>query len=379
MENENLKIKNIKEIVGRFSSLLTAGKVESENHVRKLVIDKILENVWLFSYGFDEPGTYQEETDVQVGHSTVVHPDYELCCSGGKKVIIEAKSTSEDLDKWVEQLNGYVSLTNASAGILMNGREFRLYLTEHVGTMDLEPFRTVNMDNASDEDFSFILGIFATGYSFNDGQMKRDAAKKRSERDARERQDKFTDKWYEKLRNPSDDDLKCVIREIEGCSAVSQQKTDFYRTNVLPGAMSKIRDRIVNDAVKEHVQRENVKNHLEPEELAIGTLLEWFIEQKNGNVEFMDDESDAGLSVVFRSDCKKKILWIVGSVDKENGYTFTGVSFPNRGKGKGKVVKIDKPIDILRKYGDLVLWVYENINDPQSWSAGYDSKFSSIQ
>ena len=378
MENENSKIKTLREIVGRFSSLLAAGKVDSENHVRKLVINKILENVWGFSYGFDDVGTYQEETDVAVGHGGNVHPDYELCCSGGKKIIIEAKSASENLDKWSEQLKSYVNLTTASAGIIINGREFRLYLTEHSGSMDTEPFRTINLEESSDEDFNFILGLFSSGFSFNDGQMKREAAKKKSEREAKDRLDKFTDRWYEKFKNPLDDDLKFVIREIEGCSAVSQQKADFYRTNVLPGAMSRIRDRIEGEILKDHIRDYNTKNHLQPEELAIGSLVEWFIEQKSGKVNFEDDENDACMSVVYRSDCKRKILWIIGSVDKDSGYSFKGIAFPNRGKGKGKVIEVGSPIEVLRKFGNLILWVYENINDTQAWSSGYDSRFSGI-
>lgn len=170
MDNVN-GIKSLNEIFGNFSSLLTAGKVESENHVRKLVIDRIVENVWKFSCGFDEPGTYQEETDIRVGHGTTVHPDYELRCAGGKKVLIEAKSPTEDLDKWVDQLKGYVNLTNASAGILINGREFRLYLTDHNGAMDVEPFRTLVVECVSEDDLAFVLGLFSAGFVFNDGQI----------------------------------------------------------------------------------------------------------------------------------------------------------------------------------------------------------------
>ena len=49
-----------------------------------------------------------------------------------------------------------------------------------------------------------------------------------------------------------------------------------------------------------------------------------------------------------------------------------------RGKGRGKIVRVERPVDVLRNYGDLILWIYENINDTKSWTSGYDSKFIGV-
>ncbi|MBR6448391.1 MAG: type I restriction enzyme HsdR N-terminal domain-containing protein [Fibrobacter sp.] len=337
--------------------------------------------MWGFRYGIGEQGSFREQVELQVGRGTNIRPDFVLYCAGDKKVVIEAKAPSEAVgdQKNVDQLDSYVKQMNASAGILINGKEICLYLTDKNGAIDRPPFRSISLEDATDEELVFIVKMFDVEHVFADGQMKREAAKAKSERENSDRMEKFTRLWIEKfLVKPSNEDIKCVVREIEGVTVVSQNKVDTYRNEVLPGAMQKVKAAIVNDAVKKHDRDNNEKNHLQPQEFAVGKLVEWFIEQKSGKAEFRDDENAAEKSVVVRSDCGKTILWIIGSVDRENGYSFTGVAFPNKAKGKGKVIRLDDPVDVLRKHSSRLLWVYESINDSSKWSAGYDSMFSVV-
>lgn len=375
------KIESLKRILGYFRSMTTAAQQINEQDTCGIVIKPIVERVWGFHYGIGEQGSFREQVELQVGRGTNIRPDFVLYCAGDKKVVIEAKSPVEPIgdQKHVDQLDSYVKQINASAGILINGNEMALYLTDRNGAIDRPPFKSISLEDSDDENLLFIVNIFDIDHVFADGQMKREAAKARSERENSDRMEKFTRLWTEKfLVKPTNDDIKCVIREIEGVSVVSQNKVDTYRNEVLPGAMQKVRSAIITDAVKKHDRDNNEKNHLQPQEYAVGKLVEWFIEQKSGKAEFRDDENSAEKSIVVRSDCGKTILWIIGSVDRDNGYTFTGVAFPNKAKGKGKVVKLDDPVDILRKHSVRLLWVYESINDPAKWSSGYDSMFSGV-
>ena len=375
------KFESLKRILGYFRSMTTAGNQINEQDTCGIVVKPIVERVWGFRYGIGEQGSFREQVELQVGRATNIRPDFVLYCAGDKKVVIEAKAPSEAIgeQKNVDQLDSYVKQMNASAGILINGKELSLYLTDRNGAIDRPPFRSISLEEANDEELMFIVGMFDKEHVFADGQMRREAAKAKTERENSDRMEKFTKLWTEKfLVNPSNEDIKCVIREIEGVTVVSQNKVDTYRNEVLPGAMQKVKAAIVNDAVRKHDRDNNEKNHLQPQEFAVGKLVEWFIEQKCGKAEFRDDEDAAEKSVVVRSDCGKTILWIIGSVDRENGYTFSGVAFPNKAKGKGKVIKLDDPVDVLRKHSVRLLWVYESINDSAKWSSGYDTMFSGV-
>lgn len=374
------KLEFLKRILGYFKSMTTARQQLNEQDTCGIVIKPIVERVWGFRYGMGEQGSFREQVELQVGRATNIRPDFVLYCAGEKKVVVEAKAPTESVgdQKNVDQLDSYVKQMNASAGILMNGKDFSLFLVDKNGSIERPPFRSISLEEATDEELVFLAGMFDDNHVFADGQMKREAAKERSERESTDRMEKFVRLWTDKfLVKPTNDDIKCVIREIENVSVVSQNKVDFYKENVLPGAIESVKEIVRGDAIRKHDRDINEMNHLQPEEYAVGKLVEWFIEQKSGKAEFRD-ESAADKSVVVRSDCGKTILWIIGTVDRENGYTFSGVAFPNRSKGKGRVIRLDDPLDILRKHSVRILWVYENINDSSKWSSGYDSMFSGV-
>lgn len=376
MEN---KINSLITLIETFLKFFTKlGNKLSEEQVLKLIVDPIIERLWEFNFApneLNEPGTYESEVKVMVGHDSTIYPDRVLICNNGKKLVIEGKGTNERLDEYVGQLETSVIASGASVGILWNGTELRVYLTTNDGKMEQTPYKTIYLMDMKDGDHEFIINFFDPKHTINDAQMKR-------ERDARRKQDEenalsnyIIAALVNKATNPKIDDIKEPYKQYKQQSQVQTSTLHSILDKIATTYIEELKKNLVGNAIAEARKKEAMKNKTEPEEYAIANLVEFCIEQNHGSVLWVDDE-EASRSIIQRADSKKTIMWIVGEVT-ERGYVFKGICFPNINKSKGKLIPISDPKEVVR--GEMftnLLYIYDHINaSVDEWKSFYRANF----
>ena len=370
MEAKISALANIITVFSKFFSKL--GNILNEEQVMNFIVRPIVERVWEFAAApieLGEPGTYETEVKVAIGHDNYCYPDLLLLCQGDKKLVIEVKSTEENLDKWVSQLECEVNASGAAVGILWNGTEMRVYVRNN-GKMDTTPYKTVYFLALTEEDNEFLAKFFDPRHCINDAQMKREMLAKQKEEASKARIEKIINHLVERAISPSDNTLKDAIREADGVSQVYESRLNECRTIIVPQAIERLKSTLAANAVAEYKRQQAQENHLEPMEAALGALGKWHVKQNQGSIDFIDDDV-AERSILVRSDNHKTILWIVGDVTEE-GYSFKGIAFPNKAKGRGKVLPIEDPMDLVEKYGDLLMGVYDHVGEPD-WTEYYET------
>lgn len=372
LELLNTSIENFTKIFAKLGNKL------SEEQVLKMIIDPTIERLWEFNFApneLNEPGTYESEVKVMVGHDSTIYPDRVLICNNGKKLVIEGKGTNERLDDYVGQLETSVIASGASVGILWNGTELRVYLTTNDGKMEQTPYKTIYLMDMKEGDHEFIINFFDPKHTINDAQMKR-------ERDARRKQDEenalnkhIITALVNKASNPTIDDIKEPYKQYKQQSQVQTSTLHSILDRITPSYIEELKKTLVGNAIAEERKKEAMKNKTEPDEYAIANLVEFCIEQNHGAVLWVDDD-EASRSIIQRADSKKTIMWIVGEVT-ETGYVFKGICFPNINKSKGKLIPISDPKDVVR--GDMfknLLYIYDHINaSVDEWKSFYTANF----
>ncbi|MCY4018269.1 MAG: type I restriction endonuclease [Chloroflexi bacterium] len=105
----------------------------NESETRRMLIIRFIS-----ALGFEtgNPREVKEESQVDDGYV-----DYAIKRNGQPIILIEAKHATEDLSKWLPQLQDYFSGSDAKIAILTNGREYRFYTDLHTAKiMDKVPF-----------------------------------------------------------------------------------------------------------------------------------------------------------------------------------------------------------------------------------------------
>jgi hypothetical protein len=374
------KIDQLNTITAQFTkNFAKLGNVLAEEQVCKIIIDPVIERLWDFTYlpiELNEPGTYETEVKVSVGHDTKVYPDRVLLCQNGKKLVIEAKGTDVALDEFVGQLETSVIASGASVGILWNGTEMRVYLTNNEGKMDPAPYKTILLMDMTDEDKNFLVNFFDPKHTINDGQMKREREARRKTEEQNALNSHIVNALITGVLQPSLDSVKEPYKAFKHQSQVQTGTVQAIYDQVIPLFHEELKRRLLGDAIAEAKRAEAMKNKIEPEEFAIANLVEYAVANNQGSVEWVDD-GDASRSVIRRVDSKKTILWIAGEVDEINGYKFKGICFPNINKNKGKLIPITDPKEVVR--GDLfkqLMEVHDHINDSvDAWKTFYSATF----
>lgn len=371
------KLEIISNIIALFSKFFAKlGNVLSEEQVCKIIIDPFIEKVWGFSYApneLNEAGTYETEPKVMVGHDTKVFPDRVLLCHNNKKMVIEAKGTDISLDEYVGQLQTAVIASGASVGILWNGTEMRVFLTDTDGKMDTAPYKTIFFLSITDADKEFLAKLFDPRHTINDAQMKRERDVRKKDEEETALRNSIVNHLIEKTLQPTIEDIKEPFKQFKKQTQVQASTLTNVLTQVTPFFIKELKNRLVGDEIASIKTAEARKNKIEPEEYAIAQLAEHEIARNHGSVDWIDDD-EPSRSMVRRADTKKTILWIVGEVD-DNGYRFKGISFPNIQKNRGKIIPISDPKEVVN--GDLfkkLLAVYDHINDPKDdWANIYST------
>ena len=96
--------------------------------------------------------------------------DYVITNNGKHEILIECKECHQNLDNHISQLRKYFVASDARFAILTNGIQY-LFFSDHDknNIMDEKPFYSLNMNDLSEDDMSFLSG-FRKGY-FNSNLM----------------------------------------------------------------------------------------------------------------------------------------------------------------------------------------------------------------
>lgn len=367
---------NYKEL---YTDAATQSIALSEEDVKNAFITPLIKEGHGFKSGLaalHKVGTFATEVEVQVGHSTVVYPDYMLYCMNNKAVVVEAKAPSETIDDNIGQLETAVNASASTMGILCNGLEFAVFLKDNNGNMETTPCKRISLLNPSDEDRQFIVSIFDPKYTVNDAQIRRELEFRKKQALENEKSEKTTNGLIELALNPIDESWKTVIRKVENISVVSAQKLQEYKEKFGALYNAKLKETLVGDALYNYKKDESQKNHLFPEEYACGKIAELILANNNCDAVFKDDEEHADRSFLLRSDNKRTLVWFLGETT-DTGYVFKGIAFPNRTKGRGKLIPISDPKELSTVYGTILQGVYDNISS-DTWCEFYDTTLASL-
>lgn len=378
MENElkTQKIAKFNQLKDRFNGLVLGGRIQSESHVRTHCVDMMYQHVWNFTPGFGETGSFTAEDELSAG-TTKVKADNTLHCLNGK-VVVEVKGPMENLDSHIPQLNSYVKLTTGCVlAIITNGIEWRIFLVNRSGEMMERPFKIIDLRTASEDDAEFMVTLFDPKYTVNLSTMRQAQTLREKQESEEKKFNFFLVALKEFSENPSDEWVKEKIRQLEGIASVSAQKLEDYRRVTVTAAVNALRDEISKDAVEADRRNTNKQNRVFAGEYAIGNGARVFCKTKGISLAFHDDE-DARLSHLEETTSGRKVLWIVGEVSEEIGWSLRGICFPNRTKGRGTLIPLNS-VEAVDEYLDLIVWVAENISRPtHEWAQLFEEHFANI-
>lgn len=375
-EVKTQKIAKFNQLKDRFNGLVLGGRIQSETHVRTHCVDMMYQHVWDFTPGFGETGSFTAEDELAAG-TTKVKADNTLHSLNGK-VVVEVKGPQENLDSHIPQLASYAKLTTGCVvAIITNGTEWRIFLVSRSGEMLERPFKVIDLRTATDEDAEFMATLFDPKYTVNVSTM-RHAQTLREKQEAEEKKFIFfRDALKEFTENPSDEWIKDKIRQFEGIASVSAQKLEDYRRVPVTAAVNALRDEISKDAVEAARRNSNKQNRVFAGEYAIGNGARVFCKSKGISLTFHDD-ADARISHLEETTSGRKVLWIVGDVSEETGWSLRGICFPNRTKGRGTIIPVAS-VEAVDDYFDLIAWVAENISRPtEEWASLFEERFASV-
>lgn len=375
-EVKEQKIAKFNQLKDRYLGLTLGGRIQSETHVRTHCVNMMYQQVWDFNPGFGETGSYTEEDELAVG-TTKVKADNTLHSLNGK-VVVEVKGPQENLEDHIPQLASYAKLTSGCVvAIITNGTEWRIFLVNRSGEMLERPFKVIDLRTVTDEDTEFMVTLFDPKYTVNVSTMRQAQA-------LREKQEASEKKYFfilnnlkEFTENPSDDWIKDKIRQFEGIASVSAQKLEEYKRVTVTAAVNALRDEIAKDAVAAAQRTANKQNRVFAGEYAIGNGARVFCKSKGISLAFHDD-ADARISHLEETSSGRKVLWIVGDVSEETGWSLRGICFPNRTKGRGTIIPVAS-VEAVDDYFDLIAWVAENISRPtEEWASLFEERFASV-
>lgn len=375
-EVKTQKIAKFNQLKDRFNGLVLGGRIQSETHVRTHCVDMTFQHVWGFTPGFGETGSFTAEDELAAG-TTKVKADNTLHAINGK-VVVEVKGPQENLDSHIPQLASYAKLTTGCVvAIITNGTEWRIFLVSRSGEMLERPFKVIDLRTATDEDAEFMATLFDPTYTVNVSAM-RQAQTLREKQEAEEKKFRFfRDALKEFTEKPSDEWIKDKIRQFEGIASVSAQKLEDYKRVTVTAAVNALRDEISKDAVEAAQRNSNKQNRVFAGEFAIGNGARVFCKSKGISLAFHDDD-DARISHLEETTSGRKVLWIVGDVSEETGWSLRGICFPNRAKGRGTIIPVAS-VEAVDDYFDLIAWVAENISRPtEEWASLFEERFASV-
>lgn len=122
----------------------------------------------LLGYDTRNPLEFVPEFTADVGLKKGEKVDYAIMMDGKPVILIEAKSSSELLEKHDSQLIRYFHTTQAKIGILTNGITYRFYTDlEEPNKMDSRPFLEINLLNLKDNEVVELKKFFKSNFDMS--------------------------------------------------------------------------------------------------------------------------------------------------------------------------------------------------------------------
>lgn len=197
-----MDIKQLEEFLNKVRSWKDS--MDSEESIKHSCVIPFLK---LLGYDVSNPLIVKPEYTADVGIKKGEKVDYAILDSDGSPlVLIEVKSLEKNLDKHIDQLYRYFSITGG-LGILTNGIEYRFFTDlDYDNRMDKTPFLTADLENLKDEDIEMFEKI-----SYNQVDIKS------IKEWGRENQNyhKILSRLKEEIKNPSDEFIKIFVNEIK--------------------------------------------------------------------------------------------------------------------------------------------------------------------
>lgn len=141
-------------------------KIKSEEATKQSMVLPLLH---ILGYDIFNPEEVMPEVPCDIANKGD-KVDYIIMNRGKHEILIECKECHQNLDNHISQLRKYFVASDARFAILTNGIHY-LFFSDHdkKNIMDENPFYSLDMQNLSDEDISF-LSSFGKG-SFNSNFM----------------------------------------------------------------------------------------------------------------------------------------------------------------------------------------------------------------
>lgn len=164
MTNERVLFMNYENALAYIIDIAQKSKyISGEENTKRNLIEPILTKIM----GYQIPDDISLEYVADIGVKSEEKVDYAISIEGIKKIIVEAKSIEETNDKeYISQLYRYFAASEAEIGILTNGIEWSFFTDiKKTNIMDLAPFRVINLQFFSLNDFTFLAQFFKENYS----------------------------------------------------------------------------------------------------------------------------------------------------------------------------------------------------------------------
>lgn len=194
----------------------------------------------MLGYDVFNPQEFVPEYTADVGIKKGEKVDYAILKDGDPVILIECKSTNENLDRHDSQLFRYFGTTTAKFAVLTNGLIYRFYTDlDNPNKMDEDPFLSINILDIKDHQVpelkKFCKSVFDIDSIFSTASELKYVHE-------------FKSIFSEQLDNPSDDFIRFFL---QGC--YSGQKTqgviEKFRP-VLKKALNDLISETMNDKIK---------------------------------------------------------------------------------------------------------------------------------
>lgn len=140
-------IDSLKQFSSRIEALLPS--IQTEEATKMSLVVPFFQ---LLGYDVFNPSEFCPEYIADVGIKKGEKVDYAILFEGKPTILIECKSSTEDLNKHSSQLFRYFGTTTAKFGILTNGKTYKFYTDlDETNKMDLIPFLEVDLLSSTDQ------------------------------------------------------------------------------------------------------------------------------------------------------------------------------------------------------------------------------------
>ena len=213
----------------------------------------------LLGYDVFNPMEFIPEFTADVGTKKGEKVDYAISVNNKLRMLIEAKSINENLEKYDSQLFRYFGTTKAKFAILTNGTTYKFYTDlEEPNVMDLSPFLEIDLYDLTESDIIELKKFNKD--SFDMSQILDSAAElKYLGMIKKILKSEFT--------NPSDEFVKLILNNNIYNGVKTQNIIDKYRP-ILKKSISIYINELVNDKIQNALKSEE-NNDIESEVIQI--------------------------------------------------------------------------------------------------------------